>query len=83
VLTVGPVLVRPARPKLRAHRDPTNQYPARPGPTPPILQRKVIRNGSFESRDELIAKLLGFITDYDQTARPFKWTYAADPPKAA
>lgn len=47
-----------------------------------ILQRKVIRNGSFESRDDLIAKLLTFITDYDQTAKPFKWTYAADPSKS-
>ncbi|MGH9185659.1 MAG: transposase [Acidimicrobiales bacterium] len=44
-----------------------------------ILQRKVITNGNFASRDDLIAKLLGFIADYDQTARPFKWTYAADP----
>lgn len=48
-----------------------------------ILQRKVIRNGNFESRDDLIAKLLAFIADYDQTAKPFKWTYAADPLKAA
>lgn len=44
-----------------------------------ILQRKVIRNGNFSSRDDLIDKLLAFITDYDQTAKPFKWTYAADP----
>lgn len=44
-----------------------------------ILQRKVIRNGNFTSRDDLINKLLEFITDYDQTAKPFKWTYAADP----
>lgn len=48
-----------------------------------ILQRKVISNGNFESRDDLIAKLLRFVTDYDQTAQPFKWTYAADPLKAA
>jgi transposase len=48
-----------------------------------ILQRKVIRNGNFESRDDLITKLLTFITDYDQTAKPFKWTYAADPLKVA
>lgn len=48
-----------------------------------ILQRKVIRNGSFESRDDLIAKLLSFIADYDQNAKPFKWTYAADPLKVA
>lgn len=44
-----------------------------------ILQRKVIRNGNFTSRDDLIAKMLGFVADYDQTAKPFRWTYAADP----
>lgn len=44
-----------------------------------ILQRKVIANGNFASRDDLIAKLLRFVADYDQTAKPFKWTYAADP----
>ncbi|MHB1913021.1 MAG: IS630 family transposase [Acidimicrobiales bacterium] len=44
-----------------------------------ILQRKVIKNGSFKWRDDLIAKLLKFIADYDQLAKPFKWTYAADP----
>lgn len=44
-----------------------------------ILQRKVITNGDFASRDDLVTKLLTFITDYDQTARPFRWTYAADP----
>ena len=44
-----------------------------------ILQRKVIRNGNFGSRDDLIAKLIKFIIDYDTTAGPFKWTYAADP----
>lgn len=44
-----------------------------------ILQRKVITKGSFASRDDLITKLLAFIADYDQNAKPFKWTYAADP----
>lgn len=44
-----------------------------------ILQRKVITNGNFASRDDLITKMLRFVADYDQTARPFKWTYAADP----
>ena len=48
-----------------------------------ILQRKVIRNGNFTSRDDLITKMLNFITDYDRTARPFAWTYAADPLKIA
>jgi transposase len=44
-----------------------------------ILQRKVTKNGNFKSRDDLITKLLTYIADYDQTAKPFKWTYAADP----
>jgi DDE superfamily endonuclease len=47
-----------------------------------ILQRKVIRNGSFSSQDDPITKMITFIADYDQTARPFRWTYAADPLKA-
>jgi transposase len=44
-----------------------------------ILQRKVIRNGDFDSRDDLIAKLLAFISDYDQNAKPFAWTYSRQP----
>lgn len=48
-----------------------------------ILQRKVIRNGNFADRDDLIDKLIRFIADYDQTARPFAWTYAGQPLKVA
>ena len=48
-----------------------------------ILQRKVIRKGNFTSREDLIAKLIAFISDYDQTAKPFAWTYAGDPLKVA
>lgn len=44
-----------------------------------ILQRKVIQNGNFSSRNDLITKMLTYIADYDQQAKPFKWTYAADP----
>lgn len=44
-----------------------------------ILQRKVINNGNFTSRDDLITKMLTYIAEYDQQAKPFKWTYAADP----
>jgi transposase len=44
-----------------------------------ILQRKVIRNGNFISRDDLITKMLTFIATYDEKAKPFKWTYAGDP----
>jgi len=48
-----------------------------------ILQRKVIRRGNFTSREDLIAKLIAFISDYDQTAKPFAWTYSGDPLKVA
>lgn len=48
-----------------------------------ILQRKVIRNGNFSSRDDLLAKLLNFITDYDRTAKPFAWTYEGKPLKVS
>lgn len=47
-----------------------------------ILQRKVIRNGDFPTFNDLITKIMRFITDYDQTAKPFRWTYAADPLRA-
>ncbi len=48
-----------------------------------ILQRKVVRNGNFTSRDDLAAKLIAFISDYDKTAKPFAWTYSGDPLKVA
>ncbi len=48
-----------------------------------ILQPKVLRNGNFDFREDLIAKLLAFISDYDETAKPFAWTYSGDPPKVA
>jgi len=48
-----------------------------------ILQRKVVRNGNFASQEDLILKLLAFISDYDQTAKPFAWTYSGDPLKVA
>ena len=48
-----------------------------------ILQRKVVRNGNFASREDLVAKLLAFIGDYDRTAKPFAWTYSGDPLKVA
>jgi transposase len=46
-----------------------------------ILTRKVLRNGSFTSRDDLIDRLMRFIADYDTTAAPFAWTYTGDPLK--
>ncbi|MBA2677325.1 MAG: transposase [Ktedonobacteraceae bacterium] len=40
-----------------------------------ILVRKVLKRGSFVSVEELEAKVLAFIGYYNQTAKPFKWTY--------
>lgn len=40
-----------------------------------ILVRKVLKRGSFLSVEELEAKVRAFIGYYNQTAKPFKWTY--------
>jgi hypothetical protein len=45
-----------------------------------ILVRKLLQRGSFTSVEELQAKVMAFITYYNQTmARPFKWTYQGKP----
>lgn len=41
-----------------------------------ILARKVLKRGSFTSVEDLKAKVLAFITYYNQTmAKPFRWNY--------
>jgi hypothetical protein len=40
-----------------------------------ILVRKVIKRGSFVSVEDLETKMRAFIEYYNQTAKPFKWTY--------
>lgn len=40
-----------------------------------ILVRKLLTRGSFTSVQHLEAKVLAFIDYYNQTAKPFKWTY--------
>jgi hypothetical protein len=37
----------------------------------------------FRSREELVAKIIAFITGYDRTARPFRWTCDGSPLKVA
>ena len=45
-----------------------------------ILTRKLLKRGSFRSRDELKAKVLAFIKYYNRTmAKPFRWTYQGKP----
>ncbi|HEY4603568.1 MAG TPA: transposase, partial [Blastococcus sp.] len=48
-----------------------------------ILARRLLKHGEFDSREDLVAKLIAFIADYDTTAGPFKWTYDGKPLKAA
>ncbi len=45
-----------------------------------ILVRKLLRRGSFTSREDLKAKVLAFIDYYNRTmAKPFKWTFQGKP----
>ncbi|MCP5083284.1 MAG: IS630 family transposase [Alphaproteobacteria bacterium] len=48
-----------------------------------ILARKVIRRGNFTSIEDLNAKIIAFITHFNEKmAKPFKWTYQGKPLKA-
>jgi transposase len=42
-----------------------------------ILTRKLFRRGEFDSREDLVARMLGFIEHHGETAKPFKWVYDA------
>jgi len=44
-----------------------------------ILSRKLLKRGIFNSKQELVAKVMDYIEMYNQTARPFQWTYTGDP----
>lgn len=48
-----------------------------------ILGRRLLRRGEFRSVPELVDKISGFITDYNQKAKPFQWTYEGKPLKVA
>jgi transposase len=40
-----------------------------------ILYRRLLKNGTFFSEEDLAEQMLAFIETYNQTAKPFKWTY--------
>ncbi len=44
-----------------------------------ILVRRVLKRGNFPSVDALHARILEFIAYFNQTAKPFKWTYTGRP----
>jgi hypothetical protein len=42
-----------------------------------VHTRKLLRRGEFDSCDDLVASMLGFIEHHGETAKPFKWVYDA------
>ena len=44
-----------------------------------IGTRKVLKRGNFSSRNDLVSKLMRYIISYNETARPFAWTYSGQP----
>jgi transposase len=48
-----------------------------------ILTRGLLRHGEFDSVEELGARILAFINDYNQQAKPFRWTYDGRPLQVA
>lgn len=48
-----------------------------------ILTRRLLRRGEFDSRNDLINQIMGFIREHNRTAKPFRWTYDGTPLKAA
>jgi len=45
--------------------------------------KKVIKQGHFNSKEDLKMKLLAFIDYFNETmAKPFKWTYQGKPLEA-
>jgi transposase len=48
-----------------------------------ILTRRMLRRGDFVSREDLAEKITKFIETYNETTKPFRWTYDAKLLKAA
>lgn len=48
-----------------------------------ILERRLLRRGEFSSVEDLTARIIAFINDYNRRAAPFRWTYEGRPLKAA
>ena len=48
-----------------------------------ILTRRLLKRGEFGSVEDLVARVMAFIADYNRTATPFRWTYDGRPLKAS
>lgn len=44
-----------------------------------IITRRLLKRGEFHSREDMVAKVMAFIAEYDRTAKPFVWKYDAKP----
>ena len=44
-----------------------------------LLVRRALKRGNFPSLEALRERILGFIDYYNQTAKPFQWTYKGRP----
>jgi transposase len=44
-----------------------------------ILSRQALKRGDFQSKDDLAGKLVEFIKEYNERAKPFAWTYEGRP----
>jgi hypothetical protein len=44
-----------------------------------ILVRRVLKRGNFSSLEALRERILAFIAYFNQTAKPFRWTYTGRP----
>ncbi len=40
-----------------------------------IIQRRVLRRGSFTCADELIKKMYDYMIWHNQSSQPFRWSY--------
>jgi transposase len=48
-----------------------------------ILARRLLTRGEFASVDDLVAKVMAFIAEYNRAATPFRWTHDGRPLQAA
>lgn len=44
-----------------------------------ILVRQFLKDGIFETKHDLVDRMMAYIEDYNTRAKPFRWTYNADP----
>jgi transposase len=40
-----------------------------------ILARRLLKHGHFDGEADLVEQMLCFVETYNQTAKPFAWTY--------